>query len=74
MRGVLKKRDGFDTADIAAVWPASAQVAPLPVLEIEYRREPVVVRGETGDKAKPRAAHAVGGAVLVMVAAAAVIL
>lgn len=28
-------KDSFDTVDIAAVWPASTQVAPLPIPDIE---------------------------------------
>lgn len=27
--------DGLDMADIAAVWPASAQIAPIPIPEVE---------------------------------------
>jgi len=34
MRGILSMRDGLDTG-VAAVWPVSAQIAPLPVLDIE---------------------------------------
>jgi hypothetical protein len=34
MRGILSRRDKPDTG-IAAVWPVSAQIAPLPVLDIE---------------------------------------
>ena len=28
-------KDSFDTVDIAAVWPTSTQVAPLPIPELE---------------------------------------
>ena len=28
-------KDSFDTVDVAAVWPASTQVAPLPIPDIE---------------------------------------
>lgn len=66
MRGVLKKRDGFDTADIAAVWPASAQIAPLPVLEIEHRREQVRASQEIADKAQPDLSRFIGAGALVM--------
>ena len=31
----IEARDTYDKVDIAAVWPASAQVAPLPVPEID---------------------------------------
>jgi hypothetical protein len=74
MRGVLKRGDGFHTADIAAVWPVSAQIAPLPVLEIEPCRDPVAVRGEAGDKAKPRRVRCMGAGAIVMVIAAAILL
>ena len=30
----LMKREGVDALDIAAVWPASSQVAPVPVPEL----------------------------------------
>lgn len=55
---VLKDRDSFDTVDVAAVWPASAQVAPLPIPEIERAsdREPVY-----GEPAAPDVPVAVGG-------------
>jgi hypothetical protein len=31
----LAAKDSFTKVDVAAVWPASAQIAPLPVLDIE---------------------------------------
>ncbi len=32
---ILKDRDSFDTVDVAAVWPASVQLVPLPIPETE---------------------------------------
>jgi hypothetical protein len=47
MRGILSRRDGPDTG-VAAVWPVSAQVAPLPVLDIEPRGDEPAQRAEAG--------------------------
>ena len=71
MRGILKKRDGFDIADIAAVWPASAQIAPLPVLEIEHRREQVRASQKIAGKGQPDVSRFIGAGVFVMVIVAA---
>lgn len=58
---VLKERDSFDTVDVAAAWPASAQVAPLPIPEVEppADREPVY-----GAPAAPDVPAAVGGLIV----------
>jgi hypothetical protein len=36
----LEDRQPFDAVDIAAVWPSSAQVAPLPIPDLAETREP----------------------------------
>lgn len=34
--GIRKARDSCDIVTVAAVWPVSAQIAPLPIPEIEH--------------------------------------
>lgn len=41
----LKDREKFDTVDVAAVWPASAQIAPLPIPELTPGKDRRVNRG-----------------------------
>jgi hypothetical protein len=36
----LKDRENFDTVDVAAVWPATAQVAPLPIPDVAGEAQP----------------------------------
>ena len=38
----IRAKDSFTKVDVAAVWPASPQVAPLPLLEIEAAAEAAV--------------------------------
>ncbi|PWG01721.1 hypothetical protein [Sphingosinicella humi] len=58
---VLKERDSFDMVDVAAVWPTSAQVAPLPIPEIEPAAERAPVYGAP---AAPDVPVAVGGLIV----------
>ena len=51
-------RQGYDAIDIAAVWPSSAQIAPLPVWEIERVSERQEFRATP---AAPDVPVAVGG-------------
>jgi hypothetical protein len=43
-----RNSDRFDTVDIAAVWPASAQVAPLPLPDVDAA-EPALATGAVPD-------------------------
>ncbi len=58
---VLKVRDSFDMVDVAAVWPAGAQVAPLPISEIE---QPADREAVYGAPAAPDVPAAVGGLIV----------
>ena len=51
-------RQGYDSMDVAAVWPSSAQIAPLPVWEIERVSERQEFRATP---AAPDVPVAVGG-------------
>ena len=57
---ILKENDRFDTVDVAAVWPASAQVAPLPIAEVEASARAAVY----GAPAAPEVPAAVGGLIV----------
>ena len=57
----ISARDSYAKVDIAAVWPSSAQVAPLPVPDIEQ-----IARAEdfTPTPAAPELAGGVGGLIV----------
>ena len=55
------EKDSFTKVDMAAVWPASAQVAPLPVADIE---QPVAVIASQPEAAARDVPVAVGGLIV----------
>lgn len=54
----IAAHSGFTEADIAAVWPTSPQIAPLPIVEIEPSAEPDTHRSTP---AAPDVPGSVGG-------------
>ena len=52
----LNNRDDYDTVDVAAVWPASAQVAPLPIPELIDQSDEQVTRSAPAAPDVPAAA------------------
>lgn len=62
----IKARDSFTTVDLAAVWPASAQVAPLPLPDVEASAE---ASAFTPTPAAPDVPAAVGGMIVASYAA-----
>ena len=66
----LKDRENFDTVDVAAVWPASAQVAPLPIPEAVDGCEEQVVRSTPAAPDVPAAAgFMIAGTYVALIAA-----
>lgn len=69
----LKTRDDYDTVDVAAVWPASAQVAPLPIPDLVDGSEEQVVRSTPAAPDVPAAAgFMIAGTYVALIAALAV--
>jgi hypothetical protein len=62
----IKATDSFTTVDLAAVWPASAQVAPLPLPDMQ---PPAEAAAFTPTPAAPDVPAAVGGMLVAAYAA-----
>ena len=69
----LKDRDGFDTIDVAAVWPASAQVAPLPIQELDPSAGAHPAPAAAAPDVPPAAGLMIAGSYLALLAALAVV-
>lgn len=69
----LKDRESFDTVDVAAVWPASAQVAPLPIPEIaESPARSAAMPAPAAPDVPPAAGIMIAGTYVALIAALAV--